>query len=62
MSLLSVTAQGAVREQPAIDQPSKTESELAVAVSVTSVPAVNACEQVMVQSMPAGLLVTVPAP
>jgi len=60
VSPLNVTTQLVVPEQPPPDQPAKAESEAGVAVSVTWVPAVNACEHVEPQSIPAGLLVTLP--
>jgi hypothetical protein len=44
------------------DQPANVEHELGVAVSVTAVPASYVAWQVAPQSMPAGLLVTAPAP
>jgi len=44
------------------DQPAKVEPAAADAVNVTTVPELNAAEQVVPQSMPAGTLVTVPEP
>jgi hypothetical protein len=44
------------------DHFSNLEPDFAVAVSVTDVPLVNLASHVFVQSMPVGLLVTVPAP
>ena len=38
------------------------EPAVGVAANVTAVPLVNACEQVAPQEMPAGALVTLPAP
>jgi len=49
-------------EQPPPLQPAKVEPAEAAAVSVTEVPSLNCAEQVRPQLMPAGLLVTVPAP
>jgi hypothetical protein len=44
------------------DQPAKLDPETGVAVKVTAVALLKAAEQVVPQLMPAGLLVTVPAP
>lgn len=44
------------------DHPAKLESDAGAAVSLTVVPALNTVEQVWPQSMPAGLLITVPLP
>ncbi len=43
-------------------QPPKVESDAAVAVSVTMVPGLKLAEQLVLQLMPAGELVTVPLP
>ncbi len=51
----------AVPEQPPL-QPVKEEPAAGAAVKVTTVPIVNAVEQVVPQEMPAGALVTVPLP
>src|SRR5437016_4354858 len=56
-----VTTQLRVPEH-APDQPLNVEPELADAISVTTVPAANACVQVAEQERPAGLLLTWPAP
>ena len=57
-----VTVQVPVPEQPPPLQPVKVEPTAGAAVSVTSVPLVKLAAQVAPQVMPAGLLVTVPAP
>src|SRR5215208_1194657 len=44
------------------DQPVKLSPDAGVAVRVTSVPSAKLAEQVAPQSIPAGLLVTVPPP
>ena len=49
-------------EQPPPDQPPNVEPAAGLAVSVTIVPSSNDAEQVEPQSIPAGLLVTVPLP
>src|SRR5437773_1471383 len=51
-----------VPEQPPPLQPVKVELAAGVAVKVTAVPLANGAEHVAPQAMPAGLLVTVPAP
>src|SRR5947209_19386748 len=58
----SVTVQAPVPEQPPPLQPVKVEPVAGAAVSVTAVPLVKLAAQVAPQVMPAGLLVTVPAP
>ena len=58
---MRLTVQAAVPVQ-APDQPVKVEPEAGVAVRVTEVPLPKLAVQVEPQSMPAGLLVTVPAP
>jgi hypothetical protein len=62
----SVTVQGAVVPvQPPPDQPVKLDPAAAEAVRVTCVPEANIAAHSLLlalQSMPAGLLVTVPAP
>jgi hypothetical protein len=62
VSPFKVTVQVPVPEQPPPDQPPNVEPEPAVAVSVTGVPAANACEQAEPQLMPAGMLLTLPEP
>jgi len=57
-----VTVQVPVPEQPPPLQPEKVEPAAGAAVKVTAVPLANAAEHVAPQAMPAGLLVTVPAP
>ena len=59
---LIVTVQVPVPEQPPPLQPVNVEPAAGVAVRVTAVPLANAAEQVAPQAMPAGALVTVPAP
>ena len=44
------------------DQPANFDPDVAAAVRVTTVPAVNACVHVAVQAIPAGVLVTFPLP
>jgi hypothetical protein len=56
------TTQVPVPEQPSPDQPVKVEPLAAAAVRVTDVPELKLAEQVAPQSMPEGLLVTVPEP
>src|SRR5213083_245721 len=51
-----------VPEQPPPLQPEKVEPAVGVAVKVTAVPLANGAEHVAPQAIPAGLLVTVPAP
>src|SRR6266511_1974950 len=58
---LMVSVHVPVPEQSPL-QPAKLEPEAAVAVRMTEVPSAKACEQVLPQSIPAGLLVTMPAP
>src|SRR5213594_2466079 len=58
----SVTVQAPVPEQPPPLQPLKVEPAAGTAVSVTAVPLAKLAAQVAPQLMPAGLLVTVPAP
>lgn len=57
-----VTTQEPVPEQPPPDHPVNVEPRAAVAVSVTTVPALKLAEHVPPQLMPAGALVTVPEP
>ena len=57
-----VTVQVPVPVQPAPLQPVKVEPAAGAAVRVTTVPLVKEVEQVAPQAMPAGALVTVPAP
>src|SRR5439155_607302 len=58
----AVTVQGPGPEQPRPLQPLKGEPAAGGAVSVTAVPPVKLAAQVAPQVMPAGLLVTLPAP
>src|SRR5207245_4243333 len=58
----SVTVQAPGPVQPAPLQPPKVEPAAGAAVSVTAVPLAKLAAQVAPQLMPAGLLVTVPAP
>ena len=58
----SVTVQVPAPEHPPPLQPLKVEPAAGTAVSVTAVPLVKLAAQVAPQVMPAGLLVTVPAP
>src|SRR5213594_3855074 len=57
----TVTTQESVPVQAPL-QPVKTDPAAGVAVSVTTVPLTKLAVQVAPQSMPAGVLVTVPAP
>ncbi|HET9252662.1 MAG TPA: hypothetical protein VFP58_11155 [Candidatus Eisenbacteria bacterium] len=59
---VSVIVAVPVPEVPPPLQPAKTEPEAGVAVKVTTVPDGKDLEQVEPQSIPAGLLVTVPVP
>src|SRR5947199_1676642 len=59
---LRVTLQAPGPEQPPPLQPLKVEPAAGAAVSVTAVPLAKLAAQVAPQVMPAGLLVTVPAP
>ena len=61
IAALTVTVQMPVPEQAPL-QLAKDEPAAGVAVRVMAVPGVTGCEQVVPQSMPAGLLVTVPEP
>src|SRR5437667_12507198 len=60
--LLRVTTQEPVPLQPLPLQPVKVEPVAGVAVSVTTVPRESLAEQIDPQSIPAGMLVTLPAP
>jgi len=60
--VLTVTVQGPVPRQLDPVQPAKDEPAAGVAVNVTIVPAGNEAVQVDPQSIPVGLLVTVPDP
>ena len=60
-SLVNVRLQVPVPAQ-ASDQPANVEPAFGAAVSVTMVPLVKLALHVAPQSIPAGLLVTVPAP
>src|SRR5882724_5561686 len=62
VAAVSVTVQEAVPVQPPPLQPVKAEPRPGLAVSVTEVPLLKVAAHVAPQSMPAGLLVTVPAP
>src|SRR5437879_74235 len=62
VAALRVTVQAPGPEQPPPLQPVKVEPAAGAAVSVTAVPLVKLAAQVAPQVMPAGLLVTVPAP
>src|SRR3954454_13307601 len=57
-----VTTQSAVPEQPAPDHPAKSDPDAGFALRVTTVPSSKSLLQVSPQSMPAGELVTDPAP
>src|SRR6267142_1898970 len=59
---LIVTTQVPLPEQPPPLQPVKVEPAAGVAVKVTAVPLAYGAAHVAPQAMPAGLLVTVPAP
>ena len=58
---LIVTLQGPVPEQAPL-QPAKVEPEAGEAVSVTVAPGSNTVEHTLGQSIPEGLVVTVPVP
>ena len=62
LAALTVTTQVPVPVQLPPVQPVKVEPVAGVAVRVTAVPLVKACEQVAPQAMPAGALLTVPVP
>src|SRR3989475_4666882 len=62
VAALGVTVQAPGPEQPPPVQPLKVEPPAGAAVSVTAVPLAKLAAQVAPQVMPAGLLVTVPAP
>src|SRR3989449_3637914 len=62
VAALRVTGQAPGPEQPPPLQPLKVEPAAGAAVSVTAVPPAKLAAQVAPQVMPAGLLVTVPAP
>src|SRR2546425_12088513 len=62
VAALRVTVQVPGPEQPPPVQPRKVEPAAGAAVSVTAVPLAKLAAQVAPQVMPAGLLVTVPAP
>ena len=57
-----VTVHVLVPEHPPPDQPAKVDPVLAVAVSVTAVPLAKLALHVVPQVMPAGELLTDPAP
>src|SRR5437867_13319725 len=60
VAAVSVTAQVPVPAHAPPLRPAKSEAVAGVAVSVTTVPLAKGAEQVVPQSTPAGLLVTVP--
>src|SRR5947209_20373835 len=62
VAALRVTVQAPGPEQPPPVQPLKVEPAAGAAVSVTAVPLAKLAAQVAPQVMPAGALVTVPAP
>src|SRR5207237_4504109 len=62
VAALTVTVQAPGPEQPPPLQPLKVEPAAGAAVSVTAVPLAKLAAQVAPQVMPAGLLVTLPAP
>jgi len=62
VAALIVTVQAPVPVQPPPLQPVKVELASGVLVKVTAVLLANGAEHVAPQAMPAGLLVTVPAP
>src|SRR5206468_3525502 len=62
VSAPSGTVHGPVPEQPPPLQPVKVKPAAGVAVSATAVPLANKAEHVVLQAIPAGALVTVPAP
>src|SRR5437879_5838642 len=62
VAALRVTVQAPGPEEPPPLQPLKVEPAAGAAVSVTAVPLAKLAAQVAPQVMPAGLLVTVPAP
>src|SRR5436309_11992923 len=62
VAALKVTVQVPVPVHPPPLQPPKVEPAAGAAVSVTAVPLAKLAEQVTPQVMPAGALVTVPAP
>src|SRR5437867_13316427 len=62
VAAVSVRAQGPVPVQAPPLQPVKTDPTAGVAVSVTTVPLAKLAVQAVPQSMPVGVLVTVPAP
>jgi len=62
VAALTVTAQTPVPAHPPPLQPENVEPVAGVALKVTTVPLVNAVEQVAPQEMPPGALVTLPLP
>jgi hypothetical protein len=62
LAALTVTVHVLVPPQPPPLQPVNVAPAAGVAVRVTAVPVVKACEQVAPQEMPAGALVTLPLP
>src|SRR5438094_5200698 len=62
VAALTATVQAPGPEQPPPLQPLKVEPAAGAAVSVTAVPLAKLAAQVAPQVMPAGLLVTLPAP
>ncbi len=61
-AVLIVTGQGCVPVHGPAVQPTKVDPGAAIAVKVTVLPVANDAAHVGPQSIPAGLLVTVPAP
>jgi len=62
VALVRVTTHVLVPEQPPPDHPPNAEPAFAVAVSVTAVPLAKLAVHVVPQVMPAGVLLTDPAP
>ena len=62
VAVVSVSAQAPVPAHPPPDQPMKTQPAAGVAVSDTDVPEAKLAAQLDPQSMPPGVLVTVPVP
>jgi hypothetical protein len=60
--LFRVMVQGPVPEHPPPDHPVKVDPDDGAAVNVTLVPSIKDALQVEPQSIPAGVLVTVPVP
>ena len=62
VSVVSVSVQGSIPEQPPPFHPAKVEPWTAAAVNVTCVPTAKPASQIGPHTMPEGLLVAVPAP